>query len=202
VGVRILLVRHAEQVRDGHDGPLTPLGREQAAALANAVRLTADDRLVSSTLLRAVDTATALGRAPERDPDLDEFRFGPDWTWSHVEQHEHLTLWRPDDSTPGGESMREFQQRVQDAVGRLVREPAPGRLVLVIHAGVIDAVLRWVFGLGPEAPWFAEASVPHASVTEVEHWPAGRHRDGAPRHTVLLRLGDVAHLRPHQVTDP
>jgi broad specificity phosphatase PhoE len=83
--VRILILRHAEQVRDGDDGPLTPLGQAQAAATADAVGLTDDDHLVSSTLRRAVETATALGRAPERWPDLDEFRFGPQWTWDRAD---------------------------------------------------------------------------------------------------------------------
>jgi broad specificity phosphatase PhoE len=200
--VRILLVRHAQQVRDGQDGELTPLGRAQAAAAALAVRLAPDDRLVSSSLVRTAATAAAFGRPPERFPELDEFRFGPDWTWTHVESHEHLALWRGDDRRPGGESLREFGERVVGAVTALLAEPPAGRLVLVVHAGVIDAVLRWAFGLGPDAPWTTEASVPHASFTELDHWPRGRHPAGASRHTVLVRLGDVRHLPPELVTDP
>ena len=116
---RILVVRHAQQERDGADGPLTALGEAQAAATAPAVDLNQSDRLVSSSLLRAVQTASALGRTSERIPDLDEFRFGPQWSWTRAEDREDLTLWRPEDRVAGGESLREFQGRVEGALQSL-----------------------------------------------------------------------------------
>jgi broad specificity phosphatase PhoE len=82
----------------------------------------------------------------------------------------------------------------------VLRDPPPGRLILVVHAGVLDAVVRWAFGLGPDAPWTTEVAAPHASVTELEHWPRGRHASGARRHTFLARLGDVAHVPPDQIS--
>lgn len=200
--VRLVLVRHAQQERDGQDGALTPLGHAQAAATGAALRLAAADRLVSSSLVRTVETATAFGRAPEQVAELDEFRFGPDWTWTDADNLEYLALWRPDDRTPGGESLREFQSRVTGALTALLAEPPTGRLILVVHAGVVDAVLRWVFGLAADAPWLFETSLPHASVSEVDHWPRGRHLSGAGRHSTLLRVGDVRHLPPESVTDP
>ncbi|GAB7189625.1 hypothetical protein NUM3379_03310 [Kineococcus sp. NUM-3379] len=63
-----------------------------------------------------------------------------------------------------------------------------------MHSGVIDAVLRWAFGAGPEQPWTTGADVAHASITELRHWPAGRHPGGAARHTLLIRIGDAGHL--------
>jgi broad specificity phosphatase PhoE len=96
--------------------------------------------------------------------------------------------------------LREFQGRVADALQRLVGEPPSGRLIVVVHSGVIDAALRWAFGLGPDAPWTTEAAVAQASITELHHWPRGRHASGAPSHTLLARLGDVRHLPPELVT--
>jgi broad specificity phosphatase PhoE len=199
-GVRILVVRHAQQQRDGDDGPLTALGEAQAAATAPAVDLTSSDRLVSSNLLRAVETATALGRSPERFRDLDEFRFGQQWSWAQADDREDLALWRPEDRVAGGESLHEFQARVEGALRALLRDPPTGRLVLVVHSGVLDAVVRWAFGLGPDTAWTTEVSAPHASITEFEHWPKGRHPTGAPRHTVLVRLGDISHLPPDLIS--
>jgi broad specificity phosphatase PhoE len=49
-------------VRD--DGPLTAVGRVQARAAGSASALGDDDRLVSSSLRRAVETAAAFGRTP------------------------------------------------------------------------------------------------------------------------------------------
>src|SRR5262249_21783161 len=112
-GVRVLIVRHAQQARDGDDGPLTALGEVQAAAAAPRVALTSADRLVASNLLRAVQTATALGRTPERFPDLDEFRFGEQWSWAQADDREDLALWRPADRVAGGESLHQFQARVE-----------------------------------------------------------------------------------------
>ncbi|MBT0770454.1 histidine phosphatase family protein [Kineosporia sp. J2-2] len=198
--VHLLLVRHGQQERDGQNGALTALGREQAAATGAVLGLTEHDRLVSSTRLRAVETALAFGREPEQVADLDEFRFGPDWTWDDADKREDLVLWRPHHRTPGGESLLEFQRRVQGAMTALVARPPEGRLVVVTHAAVTDAVLRWLFGLAPDAPWTFEVSVPHASITELHHWPKKRHPAGAPRHTFLLRLGDVTHLPPGLVT--
>ena len=199
-GVRVLVVRHAQQERDGADAALTALGMAQAAATATAVDITDHDRLVSSTLLRAVQTATALGRTPVRSADLDEFRFGPEWTWAQADDREDLALWRPEDRLPGAESLRDFQARVQDALHALLRDPPAGRLIIVVHSGVLDAVARWAFGLGPDTPWTTEVAAPHASITEFEHWPHGRHAAGAPRHTFLMRLGDVSHLPPDLIS--
>lgn len=200
--VRLLVVRHGEQVREGQDGPLTALGRAQAAATAEAIGLTSRDRLVSSTRRRAVETARAMGRAPEQVADLDEFRFGESWSWADADEREDLLLWRSEHRTPGGESMGEFQERVQRAWDGLVAEPpeAEGRLIVVVHAGVIDATLRWVYGLAPETAWTTETSAGHASITELEHWPRGRGPGEAPRHSFLLRLGDVSHFPPELIT--
>jgi probable phosphoglycerate mutase len=117
-GVPILVVRHAQQVRDGPDASLTAVGRSQASATAGALNLAGTDRLVSSTLLRAVETATALGRAPERFAALNEFRFGPQWSWAQGNDREDLALWRPEHRPPGGESLYEFQERVNEALRR------------------------------------------------------------------------------------
>jgi probable phosphoglycerate mutase len=137
---------------------LTALGEAQAAATAPAVDLNQSDRLVSSDLLRSVQTATVLGRTPERFPDLDEFRFGPQWSWTQADDREDLTPWRPEDRVAGGESLREFQDRVEGALRVLLRDPPAGRLILVTHSGVLDAVVRWAFGLGPDTAWSTEVS--------------------------------------------
>lgn len=202
-----MLVRHGEQERTGQDGPLTARGRRQAAALASAVSLTASDLLVSSSRLRARQTAEAIAAGAEVIAagaeaitagaevidDLDEYRFGPDWTWQHAETREDLMLWQPDHHA-GGETMAEFQQRIDRVMESLVRREAPRRILLCVHSGVIDAIVRWAFGITPDVPWTTEVHLPHASITELQHWHAGRHPRGAPRHTLLIRIGDVAHL--------
>jgi broad specificity phosphatase PhoE len=198
--VHLLVVRHGQQTREGQDGPLTSLGREQVARTAVAIGLTSQDRLVSSTRRRAVQTATAFGREPEQIADLDEFRFGESWSWADADEREDLLLWRPEHSAPGGETLGEFQERVSRALDELTAHPPEGRIIVVVHAGVIDATLRWVYGLGPESPWTTEVRAGQASITELEFWPRGRGPREAPRHSFLLRVGDVSHFPPELVT--
>ena len=75
------------------------------------------------------------------------------------------------------------------------------RVLAFTHSGVLDAALRWAYGLGPDEDWLTEAAVRNASITELEVWRDGRHPRGAPRHTVIHRVGDVGHLPPALVTE-
>ncbi len=68
------------------------------------------------------------------------------------------------------------------------------RVVVVCHAGTIDVALRWSLGIGPRVPLQHEFDAKNASITEIEFWPHGRVRGGAPRYSVLKRIGDVGHL--------
>ncbi|HVE94503.1 MAG TPA: histidine phosphatase family protein [Acidimicrobiales bacterium] len=119
---RLLLVRHAEQVRDGrfwqHACPgLTPRGRKQAAALA--ARLGAEEgnatvaAVMSSRAARAIETASAVasalgvtlsapscqlcemhpGDAEGLTPAEMNERFGP--TYASVPGAQHAPDWMP-----------------------------------------------------------------------------------------------------------
>jgi phosphohistidine phosphatase len=85
--VRLYLVRHAEAARGEPDAlrPLTASGRESARALGT--RLAAEgaqpDAVLTSPLLRARETAAALGQALGCDAEPDE-RLAPGATAEHV----------------------------------------------------------------------------------------------------------------------
>ena len=49
-------------------------------------------------------------------------------------------------------------------------------------------------GLPAESSWQHEFDLATASITELAVWPSGRVPGGAPRYTVILRVGDVRHL--------
>lgn len=183
-GVRLVLVRPGEHERVPRDGPLTERGRRQAAEVVHAVGLTAEDVLVSSPMLRARQTAHAFGRAFWVVDELGEVRSAPDG----------------DQAAPGDESLAEFQTRVAAALSRLLGREVTGRIVMTVHSGVIDAVLRWAYGVPPDGPWTTHAEAPHASITELRHWAAGHFPDGVSRHTRLVRVGDVGHLAADLVT--
>jgi phosphohistidine phosphatase len=74
--VRVFIVRHAEAAAGQPDElrPLTEAGREQARALGK--QLAADgvrpDVILTSPLLRALETGAEIGRATGVEPEADE----------------------------------------------------------------------------------------------------------------------------------
>jgi broad specificity phosphatase PhoE len=202
---RLLWVRHAQARGERGIGPETPLselGRRQAQALADAMReSTRADVLYTSPFRRAVETAATLARAldlePIEDVRLAEFTLGIEDAMSMAEvaeQRPDLQVWRSEHGPPGGETLGEFTARVASFCEDVVRRHAGGTLLVVAHAGTIDAALRWTVGLPAESPWQHEFELRNASITEVHCWPDGRVPGGAPRYATILRACDDAHL--------
>ncbi len=204
--VRLVLARHA-QATSGHpddDPSLSDRGRAQAAALAHALEGEAFDRVITSPLRRALETARTY--PPEGELEIDErlreFDFGPQAppTSQMAAERADLQLWRSGDGFPGGETLGAFELRVRAALDELASGDAASVLVFT-HSGVILAALRWAWDLPVEAPWQTEAEGGNASLTELVHWPNGQHARGAPRMTVIHRLADTSHLAAELRTD-
>jgi broad specificity phosphatase PhoE len=159
-GTELLLIRHAQSEWNAAgrwqglgDPPLSSLGREQARRLAERLAAQPIDRLICSDLRRAVETAEAIGEAlglvPQPDAALRERDVGR-WTGltrSEIEEADGPLLRAfgqrddPDIRPGGGESTRELEHRVREAVSRLVAEAPEARTALVVHLGVIRALV-------------------------------------------------------------
>ena len=194
----LILVRHGQAVGFGRTAPLTDLGRRQAAAVASELQAAEPiDAVYTSPFSRAVETAELvsdkLGLEPVVDPRLAEFEIEGS-TIESVEKRLDLLIWKPEHRSASGETLMEFCARVASVCEEIVRQHVGQRVVIVSHAGTIGAQVRWSLGIGPEARWEHDFEAPNASITELEHWPDGRVKGGAPRFTVLLRVGDVNHL--------
>jgi broad specificity phosphatase PhoE len=199
---RLLLLRHGQQDIASEDGELTRIGERQASILAGSLALDPDDVVVASPRRRALATAAFLRDDVVVVAGLAEIEFGPAAPplAEIVEERHDLALWRAGHGFGGGETLGDLQRRVASVLEGLVARWPVRRIIACTHAGVIDASLRWAYGLPADADWVTEAELPHASITELEHWPKGRHAAGAPRHTLIRRIGDVAHLPPELVT--
>ena len=161
MALELLLIRHAESEWNasarwqGHgDPPLSARGREQAAGLARAMEGAPIDRLLCSDLRRAVQTAQALGRALNLDPEptavLRELKVG---RWTGLTREEirqsdadllEAFLTEDPEVRPGGaegETRNELRHRVREAVQKLVAEHPNGRVALVVHLGVVRALV-------------------------------------------------------------
>jgi broad specificity phosphatase PhoE len=183
-----ILVRHGQSIGNLSDGtlmggwtdlPLTERGSREASALA--ARLLYEHvpaTIVSSPLQRALQTATVLGERLSIepvtiDPALREIGCGEVDGWPiHRVQERYPDAWAnnlkqtdPDFRWPGGESYREFRQRILCAMESIAERYPAQRVLVVTHAGVLSQVIGWVRGENP-ARW--EAFRPrNASVTEV-----------------------------------
>jgi broad specificity phosphatase PhoE len=200
---RLVLLRHGQHDVSVEDGSLTDVGTRQGVLLAAQVRPVATDIVVSSPLRRARETAEFLGQPYEILDGLREFDFGPAAPDAEalVDAREDLTLWRAADGFAGGETLAGFQARVAHVLELLLDRYGDQRVLAFTHSGVLDAALRWAYGLGVDEDWLTEAAVRNASITELEVWRDGRHPRGAPRHTVIQRVGDVGHLPSALVTE-
>ena len=163
----IHLARHG-QTAYNHEGrfqghlpvPLDDTGREQAAALAEAVTRVEVATLWCSPLARARATAdivaARIGLPPHEDARFAETETG-DWTGRSfaeikAEDPEGFARFQRSDPTfryPGGESFAEQSDRVQAGLADLRAQPAALPALVVCHRGVIRLALA--VALGDEA---------------------------------------------------
>lgn len=169
----------ANRVQGHGDSRLTAAGRAQARALAQRLAGERFDLLVSSDLGRALETARPLAEASghgiRRDARLRERNFGEGEGLSYDEIGKrypgafprHATTPAqagaqfsesseseidPDYAIPGGESRRQFHERVAAAFESLAAEHPEARIVVVTHGGVLGALYRHVHGIPVAAP--------------------------------------------------
>ena len=157
----LYLVRHGESEANAAkryagqtDSPLTERGREQARAVAAALRAVHFDRVVSSDLSRARDTAEIIasehGLRVEVFPELREIHVG-EAAGRAIEDAKQRFDWGPGRFTqwPGGESLEEVRDRVVSALERIVAA-SPGKTICVVgHGGVTRILVSHVMGLLP-----------------------------------------------------
>jgi 2,3-bisphosphoglycerate-dependent phosphoglycerate mutase len=201
--VRLLLIRHGETDHNAgrlalgrQDVPLNEHGRAQAQAIARAYGDGAGIAAIySSPLQRAVATATplanALGLAIEADPALIEMDIGEiegkPLTVVREEYPDFVRRWLSEDCgdacMPGGESLRQVQERALEAVQAMRERHANETLAVVTHNFVALAVLCHVLRL-PLAR-FRGIRQDLGAVSVV---------DFTPERTTIVTLNDTCHL--------
>lgn len=192
---RVTLLRHgqteynAEGRMQGHlDTRLTEEGRAQAAAAAPLLAELPFDRVVTSDLTRAHDTATvvaaAVGLPLSADKRLRETHLG-EWQGRTVAEIEHkdpgaIAAWRSDPrwAPPGGESRVDVVVRSLPVVEELdlayADDPGERSVLLVAHGGMIAGMVCGLLGL-PEPTWPVIGGMGNA------RWAVVARRDDHPR---------------------
>jgi broad specificity phosphatase PhoE len=170
----LLLVRHGETAAnvDGlllgrADPPLTDAGRVQARTLA--ATLPPPDRLLTSPLRRAVDTAAAFGPAPEVDERWVELDYGElDGRPASSLTAEARERWRSDPTVApaGGEPLAALGARVRGACADLLDDAATKVVVVVTHVSPVKAAVAWALGVPDDVAW--RMYVEDAAVTRID----------------------------------
>ncbi len=190
----LVLLRHGQTDYNvagrmqGHlDSVLTADGRAQAVAVAPDIAKVAPDRLISSDLSRARDTAEqvsgACGLPVVLDERLRETHLGQ-WQGRTVTEIEQdypgaIAAWRSDPTwaPPGGESRVDVVRRSRPVVEELdeVLVDAPrATAVLVAHGGLIAGLVCGLLAL-PTSAWPSIGGLGNC------RWAALARRDDHPR---------------------
>jgi len=171
---RLIVVRHGETAWNadariqGHtDIALNPTGQWQADRVGQALAGQPVHAVYSSDLQRARDTALAIASSSRGEPrpqvrdhqGLRERGFGhfEGLTFADVEARwpEDAKAWRTRDPhwTPqGGESLLQVRERAWQTVASIAQQHAGELVVLVSHAGLLDAIYRLATGQDVQAP--------------------------------------------------
>ena len=204
----IVLVRHGESmpehpdhphpVRDGHGDPeLAPIGHDQARKVAE--RLAAEhhggqtiDAVYVTSLQRTHQTAAPLveliGVEPVEIAELREVHLG-DWEGefrARVAAGDPIFIEMVDaqrwDVIPGAEPGEDFERRLRAGIERIVAASGGGRVVAVVHGGVIGQLIAMATG----AAGLAFSTADNASISELVVMPNGVWR--------VRRYNDASHL--------
>jgi probable phosphoglycerate mutase len=199
----LLLVRHGEsapaipdqpfELRDGHgDPPLDPVGVEQAERLGERLAKERVDAIYVTTLRRTHETAAPLARRlslePIVEPALREVFLG-EWEGGAMRARAaagdpifaEIFLKERWDVIPGAEPHDDFDTRTARGLQRIVDAHPDGRVVVIVHGGVIGQLLHRATG----ASRFAFAASDNGSISEVVV---------SPERAVIRRYNDTGHL--------
>lgn len=209
----LILVRHGRTAltethklsgRGGEDPQLSELGREDAKKVAAELlkvgkssgfaKLLAPTAIVSSPIARTRETAqiigNELGLPVSTEDDIAEIAFG-DWD-GHTNQEvaatwpEQYNAWRGDVqiSPPGGESLAEFDLRVQRGRRKILNDYEGQTVVVVSHVMPIRGFLK--AATVADWPIYWRATVAPCSITILRFWGEEAAEISVVNHTTHL----------------
>ena len=157
---RIYLVRHGEtewnrthRFQGRNNQPLNQKGKEQAHALAVALKDVPLTAIYSSTLVRAMETAgfiktfhPSLPIIEEKglvEMELGDFDGMEAKTWA-AQYPDFLKRWQEAPASvrmPGGENLQEVQYRALDAIERITLKSPPGTTLLLSSHNFVNLTI-------------------------------------------------------------
>ena len=196
---KLILIRHgetdytAERKYCGHSNtPLNSKGIKQADCLRPKLKKIKIDRIYSSDLRRAYQTAkiifknrTIIKKRNLREIDFGKF-VGLTWEESSILYPDIYKTWvgNPTDTEiPNGESMRNFVKRVESCFIKISNRNSDKTVAVVSHGGTIRIILLKILRQDLDKFWTIEQNIAAINIIEFEN--------KTPR---LLKINDTSHL--------
>jgi broad specificity phosphatase PhoE len=178
---KLIIVRHAEAVgnaiREFHgwtDSSITERGHIQAKQVAERLKDVPIDVIYSSSLKRTMETAMYISKIKglpiiKRD-DLKEINGGlwEGMTWTNLVKSypKEYEIWEEKPhihQMPEGESMKDFQQRLINAVSDIINTEKGKNVCIVTHGTAIRVLMCWFLDYSLEdivkIPWCDNTAV-------------------------------------------
>jgi broad specificity phosphatase PhoE len=159
--LRLILVRHGQTLANekfllqgASDGPLTATGQAEVELLGNFFARYYVDRVISSDLQRAKDTAAEIARHHQVTAETNllarEWDCG-DWDGQPASEFRGMlketglpvSALRP----PGGETLSEVRQRAEKLIDGLIQESMGKSVVICAHGDIMRMMLSCTLGL-------------------------------------------------------
>jgi probable phosphoglycerate mutase len=180
--VKLHLIRHGETVTSGKtyagrsDVALTLQGREQAETIAAELAGCPIERIVTSPLARAVETAAPLaarlGLVPVIDPALQEIDFGNYEGLAKTTLGLKLRTSHARMPIPGGESLLDVWDRAGEVFARLQAENL-AEVAIVGHFWINRMIAGRIRGLGFDETCRSRAYRPATGSVALMEWRSG-----------------------------
>ncbi|MDD5486015.1 MAG: histidine phosphatase family protein [Dehalococcoidales bacterium] len=197
--MKMFLIRHGEtdfnrqkRYQGRTDVTLNEAGLQQIKALSRSLSKERIDKIYTSNLLRAENTAhvIAAGRNIEIVPCemLMEIDFGAFEGLTFEEALSRYPRWQPDNfdfTCHSGESLRQLIRRVESFNDEIKHEPTASNIAVVSHAGCLRVLICLLLGISTNNWW--RFTLDTASLTILEN---------VPKASVMTALNNVSHLQP------
>ena len=207
----LILIRHGEtewnrqgRFQGQQDSPLTPAGVAQAEAIGAHLRSQDIAALYASDLGRTLQTAAPIAAATglevipeaglrERNLGILEGLTRPEAEVRHAEAFAAYLARDPDYVLPGGESLRQLEDRSRTVLAALAARHPGQRLAVVSHGGLLTTFVRAIMGVPLQV--HSGFLVRNGSISWVAHKAATGGR--ALTDWLILSIGEVTHLNGH-----
>jgi uncharacterized phosphatase len=148
----ICLVRHGEtdwnregRLQGREDIPLNETGKKQAERIAAFLAQEDWGRIISSPLIRASETARIIGaKLGIPTIEVEEAFTERDFGVASGLLKEEIAARFPEGDIPGKEGWEELSLRAINGLENLALKYPDGRLILVAHGGIINAMIHLV----------------------------------------------------------